>query len=290
MKRPANQNQHKVPQVYLKQFGYKFHEQNKVSVLELGEKFIRQKSIKKFLAETNIYDIESENPEIERIFEGLNCDIENEYNDIVSDLENDRKLSEKSYAVLLQLIPNFIARSDTWRAFVIHILESDAKENFLKVICAHLAESFDDLGYKDFFRKMVDSPVEEIINRALMFFTDHLLRRIGHYEIVIIQAQEGKPWFTSDNPVILENRTARLEIMQKESEVYFPINPKYLAYLHFENSDDKVNELRSYVTNQIYNATDDQNFNIQQKIMGNAHRYVIFEGEFKYTFGNKDNE
>jgi hypothetical protein len=290
MKRPANQNQHKVPQVYLKQFGYKFHEQNKVSVLELGEKFIRQKSIKNFLAETNIFDIESENPEIERIFEGLNCDIENEYNDIVTDLENDRKLSEKSYAVLLQLIPNFIARSDTWRAFVIHILESDAKTNFLKVICAHLAESFEDLEYKDFFRKMVDSPVEEIINRALMFFTDHLLRRIGHYEIVIIQAQEGKPWFTSDNPVVLENRTARLEIMQKESEVYFPINPKYLAYLHFENSDDKVNELRSYATNQIYNATDDQNFDIQQKIMGNAHKYVIFEGEFKYTFGNKENE
>jgi hypothetical protein len=36
MKQPANQNQHKVPQVYLKQFGYKFHEQNKVSVLNNG--------------------------------------------------------------------------------------------------------------------------------------------------------------------------------------------------------------------------------------------------------------
>ncbi|MEK6152157.1 DUF4238 domain-containing protein [Flavobacteriaceae bacterium 3-367] len=290
MKQPANQNQHKVPQVYLKQFGYKFHQQDKVSVLKLGEKFIRQKSIESFLAETNIYDIKSEVPEIERIFEGLNCDIENEYNDIIADLENEGRLSEKSYAVLLQLIPNFIARSDSWRAFVIYMLESDVKENFLKVICVHLADSFEDLETKDFFRVMVDGPVEEAINRALMLFTDHLLRRIGHYEIVIIQAQDGKPWFTSDNPIVLENRTGRLEIMKKESEIYFPINPKYLAYLHYRDSDDKVNELRGYNTNEIYIATDDQNFDIQQKIMANAHNYVIFEGEFKYTFGNQEFE
>lgn len=290
MKQPAKQNQHKVPQVYLKQFGYKFHQQDKVSVLKLGEKFTRQKSIESFLAESNIYDIDSENPEIERIFEGLNCDIENEYSDIISDLENERTLSKKSYAVLLQLIPNFIARSDNWRSFVYHMLESDAKENFLKVICAHLADNFEDLEEKDFFRVMVDNPVEEVINRALMFFTDYLLRRIGHYEIVIIEAQDGKPWFTSDNPVVLENRTARLEIMQKESEVYFPINSKYLAYLHFRDSDDTVNILRGYNTNQIYVANDEQNFDIQQKIIGNAHNYVIFEGEFKYTIGSDEEE
>lgn len=290
MKQPAKQNQHKVPQVYLKQFGYKFHQQDKVSVLKLGEKFTRQKSIESFLAESNLYDIDSENPEIERIFERLNCDIENEYSDITSDLENERTLSKKSYAVLLQLIPNFIARSDNWRSFVYHILESDAKENFLKVICAHLVDNFEDLEGKDFFRVMVDNPVEEVINRALMFFTDHLMRRIGHYEIVIIEAQDGKSWFTSDNPVILENRTARLEIMQKESEVYFPINSKYLAYLHFRDSDDKVNILRGYNTNQIYVANDEQNFDIQQKIMGNAHNYVIFEGEFKYTIGSDEEE
>ena len=223
MKQPANQNQHIVPQVYLKQFGYKFKEQSKVSVLKLGEKFTKQKSIKSFLAEINLFDIESEVPEIERIFEDLNCAIENEFSDIISDLENDRKLSEKSYAVLLQLIPNFIARSHTWRSFVHHMLESDAKENFLKVICVHLADSFEDLENKDFFKFMMESSTEEAINRALMFFIDHLLRRIGHYEIVIIEAQEGKPWFTSDNPVVLENRTGRLEIMKKKAKSIFQL-------------------------------------------------------------------
>ena len=290
MKQPANQNQHKVPQVYLRQFGYKFHEQFKVSVLKLGEKFTRQKSIESFLAETNHFDIESEVPEIERVFESLNCDIETEYLGIISDLENDGVLSEKSFAVLLQLIPNFIVRSDNWRSIVNFILSSDAKETFLKVICVHRAESFEDLENKDFFRVMMDNPVDEIINRALLFFTEHLLRRIGHYEIVIIEAQDGKPWFTSDNPVILENRSSRLEIMKKESEIYFPISPKYLAYLHFSESDDKVNELRGYNTNQIYQATDEQNSDIQQKIMKNAHNFVIFDEEFKYVIGSKEEE
>jgi len=290
MKSPVNQDQHKVPQVYLKQFGYLFGEQFKVSVLKVGEKFTRQKSIKSFLAETNVYDIESEVPEIERIFEQLNCDIETEYLDIITDLENDGTLSEKSYAVLLQLIPNFIARSDSWRSLIYHLLNSDVKTNFLKIICAHRADSFEDLETKDFYKVMTENPADKIINRALMFFTEYLLRRIGHYEIVILQCQEGKPWFTSDNPVVVENRTAKFEIMTKDSEIYFPINPKYLAYLHFKDADDKDNELRNLETNKIHLASDEQNWDIEQMILRNAHDYVVFDGEFKYRFDEKETE
>lgn len=290
MKQPANQNQHKVPQVYLKQFGYLYGEQYKVSVLKLGEKFTRQKSIKSFLAENNIYDIDSEVPEIERLFEQLNCDIETEYLDIISDLENNGTLSEKSYAVLLQLIPNFIARSDSWRSMIYFLLDSDVKTNFLKIICAHRANSFEDLETKDFYRVMADNPADEIINRALLFFTEYLLRRIGHFEIVILQSQEGKPWFTTDNPVVVENRTKKFEIMTMDSELYFPINPKYLAYLHFAGANDKENELRALETNKIHLVSDQQNWDLQQLIIRNAHNYMILDGEFKYRIGEKEEE
>lgn len=290
MKQPANQDQHKVPQVYLKQFGYLFGKQLKVSVLKVGEKYTRQKSIESFLAETNVFDIESEIPEIERLFEQLNCDIETEYLSIISDLENDGELSDKSYAVLLQLIPNFIARSDSWRSLVYYFLNSDIKTNFLKIICIHRAKSFEDLENKDFYKVMVENPVDEIINRALLFFTEHLMRRLGHYKIVILQSQDGKPWFTSDNPVLVENRTAKFEIMTKDSEVYFPLNPKYLAYLHFKDSDDKDNQLRTLETNKIHPVSDEQNWNIEQMIIRNAHNYVIFDSEFKHRIGEKESD
>lgn len=61
MKNPPKQNQHKLPQVYMREFGYDYKGQKKVSVLKIGEKFIRQKSIESFLSETNIFKIKSEN-------------------------------------------------------------------------------------------------------------------------------------------------------------------------------------------------------------------------------------
>ena len=290
MKKPIKQSQHKVPQVYLKQFGYRFKQQHKVSVLKIEESFIRRKSIESFLAKTNIFDIQSELPEVERLFEQLNCDIENEYPDIISDLENKRTLNEKSYAVLLQLIPNFIARSDRWRLMIYSLLKSDVRTNFLKIICAHRADSFEDLETKDFYRIMADKPAKEIINRALLLFTEYLLKRIRYFDIVILQSQKGKSWFTSDNPVIVENRTAKFEIMTKDSEIYFPINPQFLAYLHFKDADDKENELRSLETNVVNRASDQKKSDLQQLIMRNAHNYVIFPGEFQYRIGENPKE
>lgn len=92
MKNPEKQNQHKLPQVYMREFGYDFKGQKKVSVLKVGEKFTRQKSIESFLSETNVFKIKSENPELENIFEELNGLLENEYLNFISDLNNNQYL------------------------------------------------------------------------------------------------------------------------------------------------------------------------------------------------------
>lgn len=290
MKHPAKQNQHKLPQVYMRQFGYEKNGHSKVSVLKIGEKFTRQKSIESFLAEINIFDIESDNPEIVRIFEALNGAFENEYLNMISEINENGELSEKSYSILLQFIPNLIARSDQMRELVTDLMNTDAKTNFLKIICAHKAKDFEDLENQGFYRVMADSPVDNsIINRALVFFTDYLFRRTGYYDIVIIESQEGKPWFTTDNPVVFENRMHKFEMMGKDSEIYFPLSPKYLIYLHYRDSDDKENILRQLEKNKIHLATDDQNMELQQKIMKNAHQYVIIEGELKHKINTAYN-
>lgn len=280
VRHPEKQNQHKLPQVYMRQFGYVRNGQFKVSVLERGEKHIRQKSIKSFLAEVNIFDIASDDARIVRSFEELNGAFENHYLRMVSDLNEDGQLSEKSFALLLQFIPNLLAQSDQMRAMVTGLLNSDVKTNFLKIICAHKAKSFEDLEKQDFYRFMVDSPVDAgIINRALLFFTDYLFQRTAHFDIVIIKSQEDKPWYTTDNPIIFENRTLKFEIMGQDSEVYFPLSPKYLLYLHFSDADDKENPLRHLKNNNIHIADDNENNELQRKIMGNAHKYVIMAGE-----------
>lgn len=291
MKHPINQNQHKLPQVYMRQFGYEKNGHSKVSVLKLGEKFTRQKSIESFLSETNIFDIESDILEIVRIFEHLNGLFENEYHNIIRELDEEKKLSDKSYSVLLQFIPNLISRSQPMRELVTELLKTDAKENFLTIICAHRSKTKEELHQQDFFRVMADNPVtDSSVNRALIFFTEYLFRRTEHYDIVIIESQDEKPWFTTDNPVVFENRMHKFEIMGMDSEIYFPLNPKYLIYLHYQGSKDKENELRKLANNTIHLASDNQNQELQRKIMANAHEYVIVEGELKYKIGDKKEE
>ena len=281
--KPVNQNQHKIPQVYLKTFGYvNQNEQWMVSVIKRGENFTRQKSIGSFASATNIFDIESDDPRIPRMFEHLNGDLETEYNNIVTELEDDGRLSNKSESYLIMLVANLIVRSDYWREVISGLLETDAKENFLQIILGHHCKDEEEFGRireLEFFIVLAELPSAESINRVLIYFIDHLLLRLEHYEITFIQSQEDKPWFTSTNPVVVHNRTAPHEILTKESELYFPLTPDFLVYMHYKGSDDQTNVLRSYASNTVTLASDDQNAELQHFILDNDVEYVVFAGE-----------
>jgi len=289
MAEPTNQKQHKVPQVYLKKFGYQNgNNQWMISVLKKGLKFTQQKSIKSFTIETNVFDIDSDDPRIPRMFETLNSELENEYNNIISELDNNQSLSDKGYAFLLQLTSNLICRSDYWRDWVFGMLNHENKENWLRIILGHHCKDygeFKELDSKPHFRILADSPPEEVINRVLLFFTDHLMHRLWHYDIVFIKSQDGKPWFTSTNPIVMHLRTQKNEIFNKDSEIYFPLSPDYLAYLHYGKSDDKENPLRKAERNSMINADDEQNESLQKIIMANPSDYILIAGEFKYRVG-----
>jgi hypothetical protein len=284
--KPAKQAQHKIPQVYLKKFGYKdINNQWRISVISRDEQFTRQKSIESFHAETNLFDIESDDPRIPRMFEQLNCDLETEYNNIIKELEDDGTLSHKSYAFLLQLIANLIVRSDHWRDWILGMLAHETKENFLQIIMGHHCKDYADfqnIKQQPFFRTVADSEPTEVVNRVLLYFIDHLMLRLWNYEITFIQSQDEKPWFTSTNPVVVHNRTRHIEIFAKDSEIYFPLSPRYLAYVHYKGSDDKANPLRNLATNKIHLATNEQNVDLQNTIMANPSAFVLIAGEFKY--------
>jgi hypothetical protein len=282
MKNPENQNQHKLPQVYLRQFGYKHKEQWKVSTKVIGENFVRQKSIESFLSEINVFKIDSDQNEIQNIFEEFNCLLEDEFLRIISDLDNNGQLSEKSQAYIYQLIPNLLVRTDIVRNLVRELLESDARTNFLTIICIHKADSLESLHKMAFFKMLNEPNVDEsIINKALIFFADHFFRKLAWYEIVILKSQENKPWFTSDNPIILKNRKQKFNFMTNQSEVYFPLNPSYIIYLHHKESTDSRNKFRKYEKNKIYEVNNRDNILLQRKIMLNLDKHLIITGEYK---------
>lgn len=289
---PQKQDQHKIPQVYLRQFGYtNSNNQSCVSVLQEGETWTRQKSIKSFTAETNFFDIPSYDQEIVRMFEKLNCALETEFNAILADLDTSQQLSHKSYAYLVQLVVNLIGRSDYWRNWIKGLLRHENKEIFLKVILIPICKDWEDLkaiDKKPYYRLLVDGDPEEVINRVILYFMNHLLIRLELFEVVILQSKQQKPWFTTTNPVVVHHRPAPNEIIGKDSEIYFPLSPKYLVYFHFKGSDDQKNELRHFDTNKVYIATDEQNDHIQKEIiLKNPAEFIIVCGELRYRYLKK---
>lgn len=189
---PDSQDQHKIPRVYLKQFGYRDRNQHwKLSVMARGERSTSPRNIRSFTAVPNIFDIDSEDPRIQRMFENINGNLESSYNIILRDLQRTSSLSERSMAYLLQLIANVIVRDDSWREQIRFLLESDVEENFLKIILGHHCrdqQEFGRIAELDWYRNLADRPVEEALNRVLLYFIDHLLLRLGHFEIVFLTA------------------------------------------------------------------------------------------------------
>lgn len=281
--RPNRQHQHKIPRVYLKKFGYQNRNQQwMLSVMARGERFTRQKSIGSFTAVPNIFDIDSEDPRIQRMFEEINGNLESSYNIILNDLQQAGALSERSTAYLLQLIANLIVRDDVWREQIQSLLKSDVKANFLKIILGHHCRNEQEFGHieeLDFYRNIADLPVEEALNRILLYFIDHLLLRLGHFEIVFLKTTPEKPWFTSTSPIVVHNRTARFELFAAETEIYFPLSPDLLAYGHFPRSADQENIYRSYASNQIHQLDDEQISSLNKLIIENANDFLILPGE-----------
>lgn len=296
---PKNMKQHKIPEVYLKKWGY-VNESNQpmVSIMTKGEHWLRQKSIGSFLAETNIFDIDDTTDErIPRLFEDLNTEFDNRYNNIVSELERNEKLGDENYSILIQLLPNFMIRTDYWRNFVHKLLDEggNGKLNFLKVITSKFAKASGD--YENYynthplFQKLVKSNADQIINRVLILFISHLLDSIAHFEITFLKSQEGKYWLTSDNPVIANNKPdGNFILVGKDSDFFLPLSPKILAYYHYPNSVDKSYRLRNYETNKIHQADDSLHQELMEETHLNALEHIIFAGELKATFDKKTGE
>lgn len=293
IKYPPKQDQHQLPQVYLKQFGYKDKDQWKVSVLYKGEDFIRQKSIGSFTAMTNIFDIDSEDDRIPRIFEELNCELENEYLNIIQDIENNEIISLKSYAFLIQLAANLMIRSDYWREFVSSTLSSDNKQNFLIITLSFLFKDIneiDEIKNQEPFKMLNEAKVtDDLVNRVLIYLIGYLFNHMQMLDVVIIEAPEDKGWFTSDLPVyfIPNQETGRFGLFSTDTEIYFPISKKYLAYFHYPKSESKQPSLRRLKNMKVYRALDIMNEGeleelIKNNILKVSQKFLIFPIEFKY--------
>lgn len=280
-----DQSQHKIPQVYLKQFGYLTKSnQWKISVLKRGEKIIRQKSIESFSTELNLFDLKTNNKDISRFFEEYNKSIEDEFNYLIEYIDKNKSLDQRSTTCLKQLIINLICRSDYCRQWVLGNLTNKSKSNFLRIILVHQFKNYADyvkINTSPLFMKLNLSRPNEVINEVLLFFIYHLLYSFDGFESLILVAETNKPWITSDNPIVADLKSQDFHFLTNDSEFYFPISSKYLVFIHHPSSNRNENPLKKLEANKSYTVSDEQMLEINAAIIDNMYEYIIFSGEVK---------
>ena len=279
MKNPPIQRQHKIPQVYLKTFAIDSSNSCKqICILAKGDKQTRKKNIKSFDRHENFFDIKSDDSRIERVFEEMNGLLETHYPKILQELEQNQTLSVKHTSYLLQFAANMIGRSDVWRESIIETLNSDVKHLFIQHMIAHTfktKEERENIEASELFKRLNSLSADEGINRMLMFFMSHLLERLWHFEITYFKAHADKGWFTSDNPVVMDNEPDGIEMLPKDSVLYFPLTPDYLAFIHYKKSTDTTNPFRKYESNKIHEVNDEEMNILTKTILNNASNYII---------------
>lgn len=283
-----NQKQHVIPQVYLKRFGFQEKGgQWKLSTVKKGEKKIEHKNIKSFERYVNIFDIDSPSPEIKRIFETLNGELETNYNKIIENIESGEDLTDVNQFFLQQLIVNLIVRSDFHREWVKGLLNHNNKPHFIKFIIGHHCtnkEEYDNIEHFPLYKELIDLPTEKALNKVLMYYSDHLLLRLQNFSVVILKTEDDKPLGTSTNPVVLNRTVTSIETLPKNTEIYLPLTPNLIAYLYLSNEELITDNIfRRFPDNKVSEINEEQAVNVRDKIINNPAKVYILPNKFDRT-------
>ena len=271
---PPFQGQHRVSQIYLKQFGYKHNNEWCVSVYEAGKVESSVEKILNFTKETNIYDLPFQELKGRRIFENLSSLVENRYPTLISNLVNQKKLIEKDSEYLSSVVANFLCRSLSFRDSIANIVSDERKK---KVFINEIASFLDN--EEEIIKAIEILKPEYQLNILFYYLFLHLCCVFSTFEKVIIEDTDNVGWLTTDNPVFINYNNCNDLIISINCEIYFPISRNYLVYMYHSKFDSNENELKNLNTNKINTVNFEIFKEISGKIAFNYDRFLIFSEE-----------
>jgi len=266
-----NQNQHRVSQVYLKQFATAIDGDWLLSVYGPGSQTTEQVSVKEFTAANNIFDHPYGDIEFRRNFE-IQCGrVETLYPVVLSNLDNQKQLTDKNVDVLVHFIASLLTRSKAFTEFIALILgDQKARQRFIAEITVFNPELKPLLK-----RTLPKIPADKQLNALLGTITQHLVEVLRNFDFTVIKNPDDIFWATSDNPVILDKKDNFEWLISVDSELYMPLSRNYCLFIFHPDASDRSNSLRNGKC-QLINRIDDATFErVQQKIIRNLINYFI---------------
>lgn len=275
---PEFQRQHKVSQVYLKQFGYEKDGEYWLSVYKTGKKETENVRISDFTKETNIFDIPFKDSELKRHFENLSNKIETRYRTVISNLHNQKRLTPKDKDVLNHFVANLMCRTNPFRSFIDSLLRhSDTRDKFITEITMFSNNEEETKEFLSLFKKDFQ------LNVAIGDTMNHLVNVFRSFNKVIMR-QEVEGWLTTDSPVHIDKQGCNAWVIPIESEIYFPLSPDFCLFMYHPKSELNSNPLRNLKVDKI-NTVDFDTFNsiIKKKIDSLDYEYLIMNTELEPT-------
>lgn len=275
---PKFQGQHKVSQVYLKQFGYEKNGEYWLSVYKAGKKKTENVLISEFTKETNIFDLPFKDPKVKRQFEYYSNLIENHYRTIISNLLHQKRLTPKDKDVLNYFVANIMYRTNPTRTFIDDLLKSsDTREKFINEMTMFSDNTEDIKNQLKLFK------IDYQLNIAIGTLMNHLIFIFRKFNKVIIREYSGKGWLTTDSPVFIDKQGHNEWIIPIESEVYLPLSKDFCLFMYHPKSSINHNPLRNLKTDKIHSVDFETFDNMTRKIALDYDEYLIMNTEIEAT-------
>jgi len=279
------QYQHRLSEVYLKPFGYRYQRQWYISVLDMQKNHTEQMLISEFTAGPNIFDYELlEDMEERRHFEKLCARIESQYGGILKSVRKGQ-ISSQQHLTICEFMATLVVRSERKRDFFSGLsADHRTRQKFFDEITFLNEDLRSDL---DLINQGLSG--EEAIKLIATVAGEHLAKCLAQFEYVILKAPstDGKKWFTSDNPVIIHETENFGSIISAESEIYFPVSKDYCFFFYHTNSDITDHPLRTLPPRMVHECDPVSHGYIHVLIQRNIDRYLLIPMRMDQQFEPK---
>jgi hypothetical protein len=266
----GNYNQHIIPQVYLKQFGFKKKFKTEiwfVSVKNLENGEWEDREIEKFLSQNHIFTLESFKAVHEFIIEkNLNGGIEKRIK-VVTDQLKAGELTDNIQLAIAETAANFLARTNRHRKWLKGWLKRDNFHEFFKIIVEF--EGLNEEEMEKLFNSFSTITQKEAVNLLMVFYMNHTSKQLRSASIEILLTSKDKPYFTTDNPVTIVNDLGYGQIGKDEMEIYFPWSDTILIHFYWHKKGNPIER-------RFRDITDKENEYFHREIIPiSADRFII---------------
>jgi hypothetical protein len=277
-----SQKQHRVPQVYLKQFGFEKDKIWYITIFDHAKNHTEDVSIKEFNYAINEFDLPSHDYKEKRHFELTAGKIEGMYKMVLNSIKNQRLLKQKHEDILRHFSSSLIVRSERHRSFFSEMLgDQKVRDRFLEEVTL-----FDKTNTPEDI-KLAFSVLDSSMHLPLIqgILANHLVRVFRSFNAIILKDFDNRGWFTSDDPVCIDYQDNYSWLIPPEAEIYLPLSRELCLFLYNDHVQTKnTNPLRKLKINKIHPLNEYTHDTITKKIILNRNKSLIVPPKFRMYF------